>query len=212
MVEKQAEITIEEAAKRARGAVFKRLRRRWTEIEPVRNELMAAAKKAGMDKAEAQVWTYTELDRLYPPVPLPEKPKPEPKQKPEPKPEPRPEPSFYGYLGDVDELIDPDYTEPDAGNRLRDAYVWVGDEFRRITEDRPDNSTLPPGTITTMRFERAHTRPPTPLAVQIAEYYGEYRAKRSELLNRLASFAAKAHDTKDQQPETTEAGYLDSLG
>lgn len=50
-------------------SVTKRLQRdgRWSEIEPVRNRMIKECRKQGMNKAEAQAWTYSELDRLYPP-------------------------------------------------------------------------------------------------------------------------------------------------
>ncbi|MBU6239967.1 MAG: hypothetical protein KGQ51_19305 [Planctomycetes bacterium] len=49
-------------------SVTKRLQRdgRWAEVEPVRDSLMKESKKKGMNKADAQAWTYAELDRMYP--------------------------------------------------------------------------------------------------------------------------------------------------
>jgi hypothetical protein len=38
-------------------------------IELERNDMMKAARKQGMSKADAQLWVYGELDRLYPPQP-----------------------------------------------------------------------------------------------------------------------------------------------
>jgi hypothetical protein len=51
-------------------SVTKRLQRdgRWPEVEPVRDRLMKESKKKGMNKADAQAWTYAELDRMYPPL------------------------------------------------------------------------------------------------------------------------------------------------
>ncbi|MFN9605974.1 MAG: hypothetical protein ACK6A7_21410 [Planctomycetota bacterium] len=51
-------------------SVTKRLQRdgRWAEVEPVRDRLMKECKNKGMSKADAQAWTYAELDRLYPPL------------------------------------------------------------------------------------------------------------------------------------------------
>jgi hypothetical protein len=51
-------------------SVTKRLQRdgRWTEVEPVRNRLIKECRKKGMSKPDAQAWTYSELDRLYPPL------------------------------------------------------------------------------------------------------------------------------------------------
>lgn len=50
-------------------SVTKRLQRdgRWPEVEPVRNRLIKECRQKGMSKPEAQSWTYSELDRLYPP-------------------------------------------------------------------------------------------------------------------------------------------------
>jgi hypothetical protein len=45
--------------------------KRWvqkSDIEPTRNRMMKEARKQGMPKADAQSWTYAELDRLHPPV------------------------------------------------------------------------------------------------------------------------------------------------
>ena len=49
--------------------VTQRLQREgwWKDIEPERNEMMRLARKRGMSKDDAQQWTYSELDRLYPP-------------------------------------------------------------------------------------------------------------------------------------------------
>ncbi|MFM7928158.1 MAG: hypothetical protein ACKO9Q_10640 [Pirellula sp.] len=51
-------------------SVTKRLQRdgRWAEVEPVRDRLMKECKNNGMSKPDAQAWTYSELNRLYPPV------------------------------------------------------------------------------------------------------------------------------------------------
>jgi len=48
--------------------VTKRLQRdgRWPEVEPVRNRMIKECRKQGMSKPDAQAWTYSELDRLYP--------------------------------------------------------------------------------------------------------------------------------------------------
>ena len=51
-------------------AVTKRLQRdgRWAEVEPVRDRMIKECRKQGMSKPDAQAWTYSELDRLYPPL------------------------------------------------------------------------------------------------------------------------------------------------
>jgi hypothetical protein len=51
--------------------ISKRLQKdsRWlTVIEPLRNKMMRECRQKGMNKADAQAWTYSELDRLYPPL------------------------------------------------------------------------------------------------------------------------------------------------
>jgi len=51
-------------------SVTRRLQRdgRWIEAEPVRNRLIKECRQQGMSKLEAQAWTYSELNRLYPPL------------------------------------------------------------------------------------------------------------------------------------------------
>ena len=51
-------------------SVTKRLQRdgRWPEVEPVRNRLIKECRQQGMSKPDAQAWTYSELDRFYPPL------------------------------------------------------------------------------------------------------------------------------------------------
>ena len=43
--------------------------KRWFSQGPdkLRDEMMREARKDGMDKEAAQIWVYSELDRLYPP-------------------------------------------------------------------------------------------------------------------------------------------------
>ena len=113
---------------------------------------------------------------------------------------------FQGYDGDPDGLVDPSYSEPDAGKRLRDAFTWVGDEFRRIVRDSSVGSI--------MLFHRAKTPPPTVLAVQIAEEYARCEpGSRRELFSRLQQFATKAHDTRRPTDETDKegGGFLDEM-
>ena len=50
--------------------ISKRLQKdpRWlTVIEPLRTRMMREGRQKGMSKPDAQAWTYSELDRLYPP-------------------------------------------------------------------------------------------------------------------------------------------------
>ena len=72
----EAEPTAGAGAREIVSAVYNRIREegRWEEVAPIRNRMMAEARKQGMDKAAAQAWCYTELDRLYPPLPVKETP------------------------------------------------------------------------------------------------------------------------------------------
>jgi hypothetical protein len=51
-------------------SVTRRLQRygRRAEVEPVRNRLIKECRQQGMSKPDAQAWTYSELNRLYPPL------------------------------------------------------------------------------------------------------------------------------------------------
>ena len=51
--------------------VFRRLKRdgRWDEIEPTKDAMIRECRSKGMSRSEAQTWVYSELDRLYPPLP-----------------------------------------------------------------------------------------------------------------------------------------------
>jgi hypothetical protein len=55
-------------------SISKRLQKdpRWPEIiEPLRTKMMKERRQKGLSKAEAQAETYSELDRLYPPLEAP---------------------------------------------------------------------------------------------------------------------------------------------
>ena len=81
-------------------AVKKRLERegRWHGpggAEAERDRLMAEFRSAGLSTEEARERCYPILERMFPPV--------------------EPEGGFLGYQGDLNDLIDPNYAEPDAG-------------------------------------------------------------------------------------------------
>ena len=112
-----------------------------------------------------------------------------------------PTPTFQGYAGELDDLVDPDYQETDAGKRIRDSWLWAGFAFRRITRDYADGSTV-------MDFSKAKTPPPTDMAVGIAESYGVRPPDdRRGLYDKMALFAVKSHTPKDDSEEvdTSEA-------
>ena len=51
-------------------ALTQRLSRegRWQEVQPVRDHMMAECRLKGMSKEAARAWTYSEIERLYPPL------------------------------------------------------------------------------------------------------------------------------------------------
>jgi hypothetical protein len=114
-------------------------------------------------------------------------------------------PTFVPHQGDVSELLDPNYDELDEARQARDAFLWAGLEFRLVCRDEKNK--------TVMDFSKAKTPPPNAMAVQIAEYYGEHKSKRENLLARMAQFAAKpvVKKTVSSEPESeeTEDGHAD---
>jgi hypothetical protein len=166
----------------------------WAEAKGYREAARQRLRKDGQGKPEAVEAAWREMAELFEPI----------ARKIENLTRQREQaPAFVGYAGDVDEITDPDYHQPDAGKRLRDAFVWAGNEFRRITNDSP--------TGTRMDFSRAKTPPPSPLAVQIAEYYAENRSKRGELFWRLAAFAEKQHDAKPEHKPQGSGSFLHEI-
>ncbi len=165
----------------------------WDEAELYREDVRQRLRTEGTSKQEAVAAAWREMADHFEPIAR----KIEALQ--------REQARFVGYAGDVDEITDPDYLQPDAGKRFRDAFVWVGDEFRRITTDSP--------TGTQMDFSRARTRPPSPLAIQIAEHYAiQPPGKRTELLARLAGFATKTHAADDAtNADPDEDGFLHEI-
>lgn len=44
---------------------------RWSQVEPIKNAMIKEARAKGMTRDDAQRWAYGEVDRLYPPLPIP---------------------------------------------------------------------------------------------------------------------------------------------
>lgn len=120
----------------------------------------------------------------------------------------QPKPTFQGYTRNLDDLVDPNYQEKDQNKRVRDAWFWLGDNFRRITRDLPDGSTI-------QDFSKAKMRPPTEFAIQLAETYGRMAPdKREGMITRLTQFAEKTYTPGEPSKEvdTSEAdAYLAAL-
>jgi hypothetical protein len=51
-------------------AILERLRRegRWVEAEAVKNGMLREARRQGMNRDEAQLWAYEQINQLYPPL------------------------------------------------------------------------------------------------------------------------------------------------
>jgi hypothetical protein len=94
------------------------------DIEPTRNRMMKEARKQGMSKADAQAWTYTELDRLHP------------------EPVAAMSATFWGGplqgLGDIPES----WPELPDNASLPAEIGWVQAQRLRIVEERPSGATV----------------------------------------------------------------------
>ena len=111
---------------------------------------------------------------------------------------------FQGFDGNPDDIIDPDYSEPDAGKRQRDSWTWVQDNFRHIVRDDEHQTTLD--------INAAKSPPPTAQALQIAEEYARQPpGARRELFTHLRQFATKAHDNTPKESPTTNGGFLHEM-
>ena len=118
---------------RARAsAVRARLTRegRWGEIEPIRDEMMRGCRKTmGLSKSDAQLWTYDEIDRLYPPLPpveaveAPEKP-----------------PDDTGSVQGLGDIPD-DWPALPATGSLQSDLQWVQSNRLTIVEDQHTGGT-----------------------------------------------------------------------
>ena len=102
--------------------ISKRLQKdpRWlTAIEPLRTKMMRDCRKQGMSKPDAQAWTYSELDRLYPPRDT----------EPPPAADPPPDPGVSG-LSDLPE----DWPQLPANAPLQVEVAWVTANRLRVRD------------------------------------------------------------------------------
>ena len=119
--------------------VTQRLQRegRWSgQIENERDEMMRLARKGGMSKADAQVFVYSELDRMYPPlvdagsydtvVSTDVQ---------------APAPSDDGAIQGLG-AIPEDWPELPANASLASEIAWVQANRLRIVEENPGRSTI----------------------------------------------------------------------
>ena len=132
--------------------VTRRLQRegRWAEIEPLRNEMMKACRGKGMSKIDAQAWTYSELDRMYPPLEVKGRPaSPEPAKWDN-------VPSDSGLRGMHD--VPNSWPELPAGSSLQAELQWVQSNRLAVVEEKS------PG-VTVVHLGRAHEPAPSRAAL-----------------------------------------------
>jgi hypothetical protein len=110
---------------------------------------------------------------------------------------------LLGCETDLEQFLDPHYTEQDPGKWLRDGLIWVASEIRRVVVDSEEG--------TTVVLSRAKTPPPTAWAVFVLESFARKPPeKRGELITRVLPFAQRSHEAPEN-PEP-EDGFLEGLG
>lgn len=118
------------------------------------------------------------------------------------------EPDLTGCAapGDLDQILDPDYTETDPGKWLRDGLLWTAAEIRRVVIDSDQG--------TRVDLARARTRPPTAWAVFCLEAFARKKpCQRGELIAKVLPFATRSHDvTGDGGQRQEDGGFLDDIG
>ena len=95
-----------------------------SDIEPLRDRMMKEARKQGMPKADAQAWTYAELDRLHPAAVATLS-----------------APSGGGPLQGLGDIPD-DWPELPDNASLPAEIGWVQAQRLRIVEDQPSGATV----------------------------------------------------------------------
>ena len=165
-------------ANRPECTVYRRLHRegRWLGPgggEAERDRIMRELRSAGLSREEARARCYPILDRIFPPMPV------------------APNTAPSGLPG-IDALLDPDYSEPDAGKRLRDGWLWCAEEWVRVVKDGPEGAKVD--------VSKASRLPPNGFALSVLATYAQADPdRRRELLTRALSFAAKTHDPDQMQ-------------
>jgi len=114
--------------------ISKRLQKdpRWlTAIEPLRTKMMRDCRKQGMGKPDAQAWTYTELDRLYPPEDTERMPASDSQS----------EPAHRGRVTGIGDIPDGWPALPSNAS-LQAEIAWVQASRLDVVEERPNGSTV----------------------------------------------------------------------
>jgi hypothetical protein len=177
--------------------------------EEVRQRL-ARCKPKGTTKEQLLEDAWNEMWEVFkPPLERWEKEREKEKVPEAPKtPEPQvpPEPQLVGCTDDLDQFLDPLYSETDPGKQLRDGLLWTAFEIRRIVTDSENTTTID--------LARAKTPPPTAWAVFCLESFARKPPdKRAELIGRVLPFATRAHNPSPPKTEQLEedGGFLDDI-
>ena len=88
----------------------------------------------------------------------------------------------------VDEFLDPEYSETDNGKRIRDGLIWVAEEISRVVTY---------GDVPSIDLTKAKRKPPNPFAILCLETYALKPDKHTELISKVIAFADKTHDPAD---------------
>jgi len=182
---------------------------RWKDVEPVRDFMMRECRQKGMSKEEAQAWTYSELDRLYPPLP-PQEPIAEATEATDdpPKDSNSEAQQETGNVPQASEAAEQPAPSPaDATSRPREGLgqvpadwpelppnaslaaeiAWVQAERLRIVEERPNGSIV-------VRLERARSPAPSWSALSWLETSIRSYAKYVEVAAKATSTAQDEQD------------------
>lgn len=117
--------------------------------------------------------------------------------------------TLAGCTDDLDQFLDPNYTEQDPGKWLRDGLIWTAAEIRRVVLDSQEG--------TTVDLARAKTPPPTAWAVFCLESFARKPPdKRADLIARVLPFATRTTPNdppvdNSGQDELDNGGFLDSI-
>ncbi len=171
---------------------------RWQQIQPVRDQMMREARKIKMTKVAARVWVYSELDRLYPPLPPPpelelkpveSEPIPEPEtetQDPSPEPIASSPPPADPQQADIPPAslsglgtIPVGWGDLSDNAQLVDELAWVQSQRLRVVEER--------GNRTIVYLDRATRPAPSMAALGWLETSIRNYAKYCDLVAKVAA-------------------------
>ena len=94
----------------------------------------------------------------------------------------------------TDDILDPEYAEPNRAKQLRDGLLWAAMEFDRVIEDTNDGPVA--------HLEDASIPPPNAFAIGIMRTYALSPVdKRHTLITRALAFASKDTDQPEDNPE-----------